>query len=126
MAAPSFIPDLAAADPTVSDDGLTWTFTIKPGVHYGDPLTDVEITAPDFIRALERTANPKANIGGYSFYYSVIKGFDDYAPGRPTRSRALTAADDQTLKIKLTVPTGDLGYRMAMAATAPIPPNAYR
>ena len=25
-------PDLAAADPEVSADGLTWTFTIKPGM----------------------------------------------------------------------------------------------
>jgi hypothetical protein len=27
-------PDLAAADPEVSADGLTWTFTIKPGVMF--------------------------------------------------------------------------------------------
>ena len=116
-------PDLAAADPTVSTDGLTWTFTIKPGLHYGDPLTNVEITAPDFIRALERTANPKANTGGYAPYYSVIKGFDDYGAGKADTISGLTAVDDQTLQIKLTVPTGDLGYRMAMAATAPIPPS---
>ncbi len=75
-------PDLATGEPTISDDLLTWTYQIKPGVHYGDPFTDVEVTAPDFIRALERTANPKANVGGYSFYYSVIKGFDEFAVGR--------------------------------------------
>jgi peptide/nickel transport system substrate-binding protein len=34
-------PDLAASEPTVSDDELTWTFTLKQGVHYAPPLQDV-------------------------------------------------------------------------------------
>jgi peptide/nickel transport system substrate-binding protein len=116
-------PDLAAADPTVSDDGLTWTFSIKPGIHYGDPFTDVEITAPDFIRAIERTADPKANVGGYPFYYSVIKGFDDFGSGKADSIKGLTAVDDHTLQVDLTEPTGDLSYRLAMPTTAPIPPS---
>ncbi|MEP6973430.1 MAG: ABC transporter substrate-binding protein [Actinomycetota bacterium] len=116
-------PDLAAADPTVSDDQLTWTYKIKPGVHYGDPFTDVEVTAQDFIRALEREANPKANVGGYSFYYSVIKGFDDFAAGKADTITGLSAPDASTLKIEVTAPTADLSYRLAMPAAAPIPPN---
>ena len=72
-------PDLAAGEPTQSEDGLTWTYQIKPGLMYAPPKEDTEITAADFIRAIERTANPKANVGGYSFYYSVIEGFDDFA-----------------------------------------------
>ena len=28
-------PDLAAVEPAISDDQLTWTYQIKPGVHYG-------------------------------------------------------------------------------------------
>ena len=34
----------------------------------------------------------------------------------------MTAVDDHTLQIELTEPTGDLGYRFAMPASAPIPP----
>ncbi|MGZ5297321.1 MAG: ABC transporter substrate-binding protein [Actinomycetota bacterium] len=116
-------PDLAAAEPTVSDDQLTWTYQIKPGVHYGDPFTDVEVTAQDFIRALERTANPKANVGGYSFYYSVIKGFDDFASGKADTISGLSAPDASTLQIEVTAPTADLSYRLAMPTAAPIPPN---
>ena len=56
-------PDLAADLPAVSDDGLTYTFTLKPGIHYAPPLQDVEVTAQDFIRALEREADPKASVG---------------------------------------------------------------
>ena len=82
------------------------------------------MTAQDFIRALEREANPKANVGGYSFYYSVIKGFDDFASGKADTISGLSAPDDSTLKIEVTAPTADLSYRLAMPAAAPIPPNA--
>jgi peptide/nickel transport system substrate-binding protein len=116
-------PDIAAEEPTVSDDQLTWTYTLKPGIHYGDPFTDVEVTAQDFIRALEREANPKANVAGYSFYYSVIKGFDDFATGEADSISGLSAPDDSTLVIEVTAPTADLSYRLAMPAAAPIPPN---
>jgi peptide/nickel transport system substrate-binding protein len=116
-------PDLAASEPTISDDGLTWTYSIKPGINYGDPFTDVEITAGDFIRAMERTANSKANVGGYSFYYSVIKGFDEFAGGEADTISGMTAVDDHTLQIEVTGPTADLSYRLAMPTAAPIPPN---
>ncbi len=116
-------PDLATALPTVSADGLTWTFTIKPGVHYSPPFADTEVTAQDFIRAMEREADPKASSGGYSFYYSAIEGFDDFGAGKADSISGMTAVDDHTLQIKVTAPTGDLGWRMAMPASAPIPPN---
>ena len=116
-------PDLAAGDPEQSSDGLTWTYQIKPGIHYAPPKEDVEITAQDFIRALERTANPKANVGGYSFYYSVIEGFDDFAAGDATEISGLSAPDDHTLQITTTSPVGDMSYRLAMGTAAPIPPD---
>ena len=58
-------PDLAASLPTVSAEGRTWTFRVKSGLHYAPPLNQVEITARDIIRALERAANLKASAGGY-------------------------------------------------------------
>ncbi|MDQ4108763.1 MAG: ABC transporter substrate-binding protein, partial [Actinomycetota bacterium] len=116
-------PDLAADEPTVSEDGLTTTFTIKPGLMYAPPKDDTEITAGDFIRAMEREANPKANVGGYSFYYSVIEGFDDFGAGDADTISGLSAPDDHTLEITTTSPIGDIGYRFAMGAAAPIPPD---
>ena len=38
-------PDLASGEPTQSEDGLTWTFQIKPGLMYAPPKDDTEITA---------------------------------------------------------------------------------
>jgi peptide/nickel transport system substrate-binding protein len=116
-------PDLATDLPTVSDDGLTYTFTIKPGIHYSPPLQDVEVTAQDFIRALEREADPKASSGGYPFYYSVIDGFDDFGAGKADSIAGLSAPDDHTLVVKISEPAGDMPWRFTMPATAPIPPN---
>ncbi len=115
-------PDLADGPPTISDDKMTWTFKIKPGLMYAPPLENVEITAPDFIRAIMREYTPAVG-GPYSFYYDVIKGAKEYGAGDATTISGMTAVDDHTLQIDLTEPIGDLDYRFAMAATAPIPPN---
>ena len=117
-------PDLASELPEVSADGLVWTFRIKPGLHYAPPYEDVEIVAADFIRALEREADPKAAAGGYSFYYSVIAGFDEFATGRADSISGLEAPAPQTLVVRLTEPQGDLGNLFTLPATAPIPPDA--
>jgi peptide/nickel transport system substrate-binding protein len=115
--------DLAAGDPILSEDGLTWTFTLKSGVYYSPPFQDTQVTAQDIIRALEREADPKASTGGYSFYYSPIEGFDDFGAGDAESISGLSAPDDQTLVVKTTAPTGDLAWRFALHASAPIPPN---
>jgi peptide/nickel transport system substrate-binding protein len=117
------LPDLAASLPEISEDGLTYTFAIKPGLKYAPPFQDVEITADDFIRALEREADPAASSGGYAFYYSPIEGFDDFGAGSAKEISGLEAIDEHTLQVTVTEPTGDLGWRMAMPAAAPIPPN---
>ncbi len=115
-------PDLAAALPEISQDGLIWTFKLKQGIHYGDPFGDVEVTADDIIRAVARVADPDASVGGYSDYYAVIKGFDEVKAGKADLPSGMVATDPFTLEINLTEPAGDLGYRFAMGATAPIPP----
>ena len=115
-------PDIAAALPETSSDGLTWTFKLKQGIHYGDPFGDVEVTADDIIRAVARVADPDASVGGYPDYYSVIEGFNDVKDGKADLPSGMVATDPYTLEIHLTEPAGDLGYRFAMGATAPIPP----
>jgi peptide/nickel transport system substrate-binding protein len=117
------LPDIAAAPPEVSADGLTWTFTLKPDIHYAPPLDDVTVTAQDFVRAIERNACSECASGGYSFYYSAIEGFAEFAAGEADTITGLEAPDDTTLIVRTTAPTGDLPYRMAMPAAAPIPPN---
>ena len=116
------IPDLATALPTSSSDGLTWTFKIKPNVHYAPPLQDVSVTAGDFIRALTREAT-SATAATYPFYYSVIEGLDDFSSGKAKTISGLSAPDDQTLQVKLTQAAGYFPLLFTLPATAPIPPS---
>ncbi|MGZ8592196.1 MAG: ABC transporter substrate-binding protein [Actinomycetota bacterium] len=123
------VPDLAAAEPEISADGLTWVFTIRDGVTFGPPYEDVEVTAQDFIRAFERTLTPEVAAGYYFYYLDTesqggIVGSSDFYNGDADSIEGLVAVDDKTLEVHLNRPAGDLGYRMAMPATAPIPEGA--
>jgi peptide/nickel transport system substrate-binding protein len=78
------------------------------------------MTALDLVRALERTAR----VGEYREYFEPIRGFGDYASGAADSIAGLEARDDRTLVVRLDQVTGDLVYRFALAATAPIPDGA--
>jgi peptide/nickel transport system substrate-binding protein len=113
-------PDLAVGPPEVSADGLTWTFHLRQGLRYAAPFDDTLITALDLVRALERTAR----VGAYRDYFEPIRGFGDYASGAADSIAGLEARDDRTLVVRLDRVTGDLVYRFALPATAPIPEGA--
>src|SRR4030095_2139204 len=116
-------PDIAADLPEISSDGLTYTFTLKSGVNYGDPFGDVQVTSGDIVRAIEREAHPDGAVCGYSFSASIIQGFSDFGDGKADSIAGLETPDDSTLVVTLTEPAGYLPYLFAMAAAAPIPPN---
>jgi peptide/nickel transport system substrate-binding protein len=132
-------PDLAAALPTISGDGLTWTFTLRQGVHYAPPVAETSIVAGDFVRSLERVLSPStpedrwwypgSPKGGYfvEFYLpDVIEGAQDFVDGKTDHISGLEAPNSSTLVVRLTRPTGDLGYRLAQAQLGPIPANPAR
>jgi peptide/nickel transport system substrate-binding protein len=127
-------PDLAASLPTVSPNGLTWTFHLKRGLHYAPPLEKTEIDAQDIIRALERefspaprayfTLYPNPVLGHYvELYEGVIAGTKAFQDGKAANISGLEAPDRYTLVVHLLKPSGGLGYAFSMPATAPIPPN---
>jgi len=117
------LPDLASAPPDVSDDGLTWTFHLRADLRYGPPLENVPITARDVVRGLERTARLGASAYTPSFYYSPIEGFDAFGAGQAESISGLETPDPLTLVVRLTHRQGDLGYRLSLPASAPIPPD---
>ena len=128
-------PDLADGTPEISPDGLTWTFRIKRGIHYAPPFDRDEIVATDFIRALERELTPAPAswqkywgtklLGSFSLYYApLIEGAQAFADGEAGSISGLEAPDEHTLVVHLAQPSGDLGVRFSMPATAPIPPGA--
>jgi peptide/nickel transport system substrate-binding protein len=114
-------PDLAASMPTVSRDGLRWTIRLRAGLRYAPPFEGIEITAADFIRALERTARVHSDVN-YGYDYAVIEGFDDFGAGATESIAGLEAVDDRTLRVRLVRPSGDLAARLSSPHAAPIPP----
>jgi peptide/nickel transport system substrate-binding protein len=113
-------PDLAADMPEVSDDGLTYTFTLKDGIMFGPPVSR-EITSADIKYAFDRLANPDIGSFGYPLYYEVIEGFTEVSSGKAKSVSGITTPDDKTIVFQLTKPAGDFLYRLAMAAAGPIP-----
>jgi peptide/nickel transport system substrate-binding protein len=119
-------PDLAASLPEVSDDGLAWTFRLRPGIRYAPPLGDVEVTSADFVRALLRASRPagEAAVGFATLDQLGIEGMTDYVSGEASTISGLETPDSHTLRIRLIRPAGDLPARFALSDTAPIPPSA--
>jgi peptide/nickel transport system substrate-binding protein len=117
--------DLAAEVPEPTDRGLTYTFRLKPNIRFGPPLNRV-ITSRDIAYAFQRiNAAPLA--AQYGFYYQrVIKGLDGKAASAATKVPGIETPDDRTIVFRLAAPAGDFLYRLAMAATAPIPEEVAR
>ncbi len=117
-------PDLAAELPEVSEDGLTYTVTLKDGITFGPPLSR-EITSQDILYAFERIGTEDL-VAQYGFYYTVIEGMAEFTEAgglgkKGNEISGITTPDDKTIEFKLTAPTGDFPYRLAMPATGPMP-----
>jgi len=115
------IGDLATDVPKPTDNGLTYTYHLRPGVKFGPPINRA-VTAKDVVYAMNRLADP-GDGAEYAFYYSVVKGFDDVVNKKAKTVSGITAPNNSTVVVHLTKKTGDFNYRMAMPATAPIPPE---
>jgi peptide/nickel transport system substrate-binding protein len=113
-------PDLAAASPDVSTDGSTWTFHLRPGLHYGPPLQDVQITAPDFVRAFLRAGDPDtSNYGLGATYLANIQGFTEYQNGKADSISGIEVPDPLTLVIHQVQPDATLLYDLTLSKSAP-------
>ena len=68
-------PGVAAAMPTVSRDGRTYTFLLRPGSRFSPPSNE-PVTAETFRYTIERTLSPDAQD---SYYAPAIVGMDPFA-----------------------------------------------
>lgn len=89
------VPDLALGQPTISSDGLTYTFQLRHDGRFsnGDP-----ITADDFIYSWNRAA---AKQGDYAGLFNLIAGYQDVASGKSNQLSGLAKVDDYTFNVKL-------------------------
>jgi peptide/nickel transport system substrate-binding protein len=118
------IPDLAEGEPEISEDGLTYTFTLRQGVKFSPPVNR-DVTSRDLLYAFKRIGTPSL-VAQYGFYYNVIEGMEEFSEAggltrRGNEISGITTPDDQTITFKLTEPTGDFLYRLSMPAAGPIP-----
>ena len=93
------IPDLAESY-TISDDGLTYTFKLRPGVKFHNGRT---LTSADIKYSIERSVNPETQSPGQGFFWQIA-GFDEMAAGDATELSGITTPDDDTVIINLSQP----------------------
>src|SRR5262249_12317471 len=102
-------PD-CASEWKVSDDGTTYTFTIRDGLMFAD---GTPVTAGDFVYAINRTLAPETASYGAPFQLGHIVGAQDVVDGKAKQASGVHAVDDRTLEIKLDAP---LAYFLSQLA----------
>lgn len=103
------VAGLAAEMPQVSDDGLTYTFTLREGVSFVLPDGTVhrEMVADDVVHSLNRLLNPNLTptpspVAGS--FFTLIDGAQAVVDGEADEATGLVAVDDQTVEMTITQP----------------------
>jgi len=102
----TLVPGLATAMPTISADGRTYTFDLRPDVpfvRHGEVLRTV--TAADVVHSLNRILRPDmlptpSPVGGTLF--ALIEGADAVLDGSAETASGIRAVDEDTVEITLT------------------------
>jgi ABC-type transport system substrate-binding protein len=104
----------------ISDDGLTYTFKLRPSVRFHNGR---EMTAEDVVYSLNRVTNPKTQSPGAGFF-GMIEGFDAQMAGEAQGLSGVTAVDPQTVQIRLSRPDATFLHVMALNFASVVPPEA--
>jgi len=106
------VPGAAAAAPTVSPDGLKYTFTLRDGLKYSD---GTPLTAKDFAFGYTRTCDPQTADKQYASVLYAIAGCEkwdtmDLKKATPAELKAakdalgVKALDDKRIEFTMTEP----------------------
>jgi oligopeptide transport system substrate-binding protein len=114
----------AAADHTVSADGLVHTFRLRPGLRWSD---GTPLAAADFLFSWRRVLSPRLGAPNAALLFCV-KNARAYHEGRIAdfAQTGFTAPDPHTLRIELEHPTPTLPALVCHAAWAPVPAHVIR
>jgi ABC-type transport system substrate-binding protein len=112
------VPEAAAAMPTVSADGRTYTFRVRSGLRFSDGSP---VTAAAFKRAIERAADPRQASPAIAFLHDVV-GADARNAGRGSSVTGVTARG-QTLTVRLTRNNPTFLAEIAMPFFGAVKPN---
>ncbi|MGS0743456.1 ABC transporter substrate-binding protein [Glaciimonas sp. GG7] len=126
------VPDTSTAMPEVSNDGLTYTFHIKPGILFTpDPAfkgVRRELTAQDYVYTIERVLDPKNHSPQASSFEGKIVGLDALVADAKktghfnydTPVAGLTTPDRMTLRIQLNMLDQTFLYLLAHSTTGAV------
>jgi peptide/nickel transport system substrate-binding protein len=98
---------------TISDDGLTYTFTLRSGATFHD---GTPVTAPAVVRSFTRMTDDTDP--------SYIPGLYMASGHGSTNFASMTALDDMTLELVLNAPDATQLHRLARPSAMPISPAA--
>lgn len=123
------MPNLAESMPTVSTDGLVYTFKLRKGVLFHDSAAfpdgiGREMKADDFLYSIKRLADPKLSAKGWWLLDDRIAGLNEWRTKYATEPtnyaeeiEGLRKIDDYTVQIKLKKPFPQFLYSLAMPYT---------
>jgi len=118
---PVLVPDLAEDLGKVSDDKLTWTFKLKPGIKYSD---GTPIKAEDFAYSIKRSFAHDLYDAGPAYQIQYFKDGEKYKGPYGAGGDAYAGVetpDDSTLVIHLAKPFPDMPFFAAFTMFSPIP-----
>ncbi|MFC0252338.1 ABC transporter substrate-binding protein [Massilia consociata] len=116
-------PNIATAMPEVSPDGLTYTFRLRPGIHFTpDPAfkgAKREMTAQDVVYSIKRLYDPALRSPWAYMFEGKIAGDEVLRQGYDvdTPVAGLQAPDRYTLRIRLKAPDNNFLFYLATPAT---------
>ena len=102
---------------TTSEDGLTWTFTMRDGLKWSD---GTDLTAKDFEYTFKRMVNPDTAAPYAETCLGMIDGFDAAQAGDPDALNVKASDDGKTLTIVLSYPCSYFDKMAAFAAMSPV------
>ena len=100
-----------------SEDGLTWTFTMRDGLKWSD---GTDLTAKDFEYSFKRMANPDTAAPYAETCLGMIDGFDAAQAGDPDALNVKASDDGKTLTIVLSYPCSYFDKMAAFATMSPV------
>jgi peptide/nickel transport system substrate-binding protein len=112
------VPEVAAAPPTLSADGKTYTFTLKRSFRFSDGKP---VDARAFARAINRTLAPDLRSLGTRYMQDIV-GARAVQAGKSTSASGVVARGYR-LVIRLERPFGDFPARTSMPFFCAVPPN---
>ena len=100
-----------------SEDGLTWTFTMRDGLKWSD---GTDLTAKDFEYTFKRMVNPDTAAPYAETCLGMIDGFEAAQAGDTDALNVKASDDGKTLTIVLSYPCSYFDKMAAFAAMSPV------